>query len=67
MAEGGEAGTPRWLEADLRDVWTRSDGSSLDRLTKGLERHRGDLLTEITPELTGAVLLSRPPGWCVFE
>jgi hypothetical protein len=54
-----ETDTLRWLEAELADVWARGDGSSLSGQRGGLERHRGDLLEEITPDLTGAVLLSR--------
>ncbi len=49
----------RWLEAELGDVWTRAEDGSQDGLSKGQERRRGDLLEEITPGLTGAVLLSR--------
>jgi hypothetical protein len=57
--EDGTADTLRWLEAELADVWARSEGSSLNGLSTGLERRRGDLLTEITPGMTGAVLLTR--------
>ena len=61
---GGEASssdtdTLRWLQAELADGWARGDDSSLDSLIKGVKRHRGDLLAEITPGLTGAVLLCR--------
>lgn len=49
----------RWLEAELRDVWARSEGGNLAELPKGLERQRDDLREEIAPDLTGAVLLTR--------
>lgn len=52
----------RWLEAGLADVWARSEGGNPAGLTKALERHRGDLPAEITPDLTGAVLLSHSLG-----
>jgi site-specific DNA recombinase len=58
-AESSEEDTLRWLEAELRDVWARSEGGSLSGLARGLERHRGDLLEETAPDLTGAVLLAR--------
>jgi hypothetical protein len=51
--------TLRWPEAELADVWARSEGGSLNKLATSLERHRGDLPEEVTPDLTGAVLLSR--------
>jgi site-specific DNA recombinase len=54
-----EADTLRWLEAELQDVWARSEGGRLNGQHGGLERHRGDLLTESTPGMTGAALLSR--------
>jgi hypothetical protein len=49
----------RWLETELTDVWARAEGGSLPRLNTGQERRRGDLLEEITPGVTGAVLLTR--------
>jgi hypothetical protein len=54
-----EADILRWLETELRDVWARSEGGNPVGLNTGLERHRGDLLEETAPELTGAVLLAR--------
>jgi hypothetical protein len=57
-----ETDTLRWLEAELVDVWARSEGDRLNGQHGGLERHRGDLLTESTPGMTGAALLSRSLG-----
>ena len=57
--EDGAADTLRWLEAELAGVWARNDGNSMNGLSKGLERHRGALLTEITPGMTGAALRTR--------
>jgi hypothetical protein len=40
---GSEADILRWLEAELRDVWARSEGGTPVVLSTDLERHRNDL------------------------
>jgi hypothetical protein len=65
--EGGEEDTLRWLEAELRDVWARSDGSSLNGKHRGLEQHRDSLLQETAPDLTGCRATHSLLGRCVFE
>jgi hypothetical protein len=65
--EGREADTLSWLEAELAGVWTRNEGDKPGRANQGSGTTQGRPRGESTPDLTGAVLLSRFLGWWGFE